>query len=62
MSKRSHDEVAGAGQMTVLATRSFGRRNLEFIQDHPIPKLNTTDVLIRVLYSDLNPVDHHKVR
>lgn len=62
MSKRSHDEVT-PGQMTVLGTTTFGRQNLQFIEDRPVPKLGSpNDVLVRVLYSDLNPVDHHKVR
>ena len=64
MSKRSHDEATAGGQiMRVLCTTTFGRSNLQFIEDRPMPKLcSPDDVLIRVLYSDLNPVDHHKVR
>jgi len=48
--------------MTVLGTKVFGRSTLEFIANHPKPKPSSpTEVLVRVLYSDLNPVDHHKV-
>ena len=49
--------------MRILGTKTFDRSNLQFIEGRPIPKLcSPDDVLIRVLYSDLNPVDHHKVR
>ena len=50
-------------QMTVLGTKVFGRNNLQFMH-HPKPaacNLSPTEVLVRVLYSDLNPVDHHKL-
>ena len=64
MSKRSHDEATASREMMMsLGTMTFGRSNLQFIEDRPMPKLcSPDDVLIRVLYSDLNPVDHHKVR
>lgn len=70
MSNRSHDDettaddVAGqATTMTVLGTTTFGRSNLQFLEGRPIPQLGGPNVvLIRVLYSDVNPVDHHKVR
>jgi len=48
--------------MTVLGTSEFGRNHLCFQSDQPkpIPK-SPTDLLIKVEYSDLNPVDHHKL-
>eukprot|EP00985_Skeletonema_marinoi_P031635 scaffold37744_cov151-Skeletonema_marinoi.AAC.8 len=48
--------------MKVLGTSKFGRQNLAFSTDHPKPTpTKPTDLLIRVLYTDLNPVDHHKL-
>lgn len=48
--------------MKVLGTSKFGRQNLAFSSNHPKPTpTKPTDLLIRVLYSDLNPVDHHKL-
>lgn len=64
MAKRSHDSMSSDQmQMAVLGTKVFGRNNLQFMQ-HPKPAactLRPTEVLVRVLYSDLNPVDHHKL-
>ena len=48
--------------MKVLGISKFGRRNLAFVEQHPKPIPQTsTDVLIKIEYSDLNPVDHHKL-
>ena len=47
--------------MKVLGISKFGRRNLAFVE-HPKPlPQSSTDVLIKIQYSDLNPVDHHKL-
>ncbi|KAL7497752.1 hypothetical protein ACHAWT_007265 [Skeletonema menzelii] len=48
--------------MKVLGTSKFGRQNLAFTSNHPRPSpIKSTDLLIRVIYTDLNPVDHHKL-
>jgi NADPH:quinone reductase-like Zn-dependent oxidoreductase len=49
--------------MKVLGASKFGRQHLSFFSHHPKPSCQTpTDVIIKVEYSDLNPVDHHKVK
>lgn len=49
--------------MEVLGASKFGRQNLRFFTHHPKPYcVSPTDVIIKVEHSDLNPVDHHKVR
>eukprot|EP00574_Skeletonema_japonicum_P010765 CAMPEP_0201718922 /NCGR_PEP_ID=MMETSP0593-20130828/4315_1 /ASSEMBLY_ACC=CAM_ASM_000672 /TAXON_ID=267983 /ORGANISM="Skeletonema japonicum, Strain CCMP2506" /LENGTH=364 /DNA_ID=CAMNT_0048209309 /DNA_START=142 /DNA_END=1236 /DNA_ORIENTATION=+ len=48
--------------MKVLGTSKFGRQNLAFSSNHPKPTpMKPTDLVIRILYTDLNPVDHHKL-
>lgn len=52
----------GSTTMKVLGASEFGRRHLAFSDDRPRPDPSSpTDLLIRVEYSDLNPVDHHKL-
>ena len=47
--------------MKVLGTSKFGRKNLTFSDcPKPIPTAST-DLLIKVIYTDLNSVDHHKL-
>lgn len=54
--------TSGNTAMKVLGTTKFGRKHLAFLSDRPKPTpQSSTDVLIKVEYSDLNPVDHHKV-
>jgi len=49
--------------MKVLGATRFGRKNLAFIPDRPRPVPGgPAEVLIRVRYADLNPVDLHKLR
>ena len=48
---------------TFFGANKFGRKYLSFGPHHPKPSCESpTDVLIKVEFSDLNPVDHHKVR
>lgn len=49
--------------MKSLGATKFGRENLAFIPDRPRPVPGgATEVLIRVNYADLNPVDLQKLR
>lgn len=51
-----------ADAMKVLGTSKFGRNNLNFFSNQPKPiPSKPTELLIKVIYSDLNPVDHHKL-
>ena len=48
--------------MKVLGTSKFGRNHLTFSTNHPKPiTTKSTELLIKIHYSDLNPVDHHKL-
>ena len=54
--KRPHENTH-----KVLGTAKFGRNHLSFLdRPKPIPQ-SPTDVVVKVEYSDLNPVDHHKL-
>jgi NADPH:quinone reductase-like Zn-dependent oxidoreductase len=48
--------------MKVLGTSKFGRNHLTFSTNHPKPiPTKSTELLIKIHYTDLNPVDHHKL-
>ena len=58
----SHQQPVAQEMMNVLGLTKFGRKNLRFISDHPKPTpVAPTELLVKVSFSDLNPVDHHKL-
>lgn len=59
-------ENAAEQTMKVLGTNLFGSPAISVLSFHNIAKpspenISSTEVIIKVLYSDLNPVDHHKL-